>query len=233
MKIRPLATTVALVLLLGCTSPPPSQLAATAQDVEADAMAAVSRGEWTNAADLLRRALRQNPTSAKLHYNLGVAASHVGPRDEAIREFQWVIANLAPELSEAQEARRWLIEAGLLARPTETTAAVPEQSTETTPSDSGIRGQVLWADGRPTARVQLFLKGVPNSPNANEQWVMRTDDSGRFEFKRIPPGTYMLTNKVAGSPTWRLRVKLAPGQITSLDLGEDNSAKVRDDFPGA
>jgi tetratricopeptide (TPR) repeat protein len=233
MKIRPLAATVALVLLLGCTSPPPPRPAATAQDVEADAMASVSRGDWASAADLLRRALRQNPTSTKLHYNLGVAASHVGPRDEAIREFQWIIANLAPELSEAQEARRWLIEAGVLTRPTETTAAVPEQSTETTPRDSGIRGQVLWADGRPTARVQLFLTGVPNSPNSNEQFVMRTDDSGRFEFKRIPPGTYMLTNKVAGSPTWRLRVKLAPGQITSLDLGEDNSAKVRDDFPGA
>jgi tetratricopeptide (TPR) repeat protein len=233
MKNHPLAATVALMLLLGCTSPPPSGPAATTQDVEADAMAAVRRGDWTSAANLLRRALAQNPTSAKLHYNLGVAASYVGPRDEAIREFQWIIANLAPELSEAQEARRWLIEAGVLARPIETTAAVQEQSTETTSSNSGIRGQVLWADGRPTARVQLFLKGVPNSPNANEQWVLRTDDSGRFQFKRIPPGTYMLTNKVAGSPTWRLRVKLAPGEITSLDLGEDNSAKVRDDFPGA
>jgi hypothetical protein len=228
-----LVATVALVLLLGCTSPPPSGPAATTQDVEADAMAAVGRGDWSNAADLLRRALAQNQTSAKLHYNLGVATSYVGPRDEAIREFQWIIANLAPELSEAQEARRWLIEAGVLARPIETTAAVQEQSTETTSRDSGIRGQVLWADGRPTARVQLFLKGAPNSPNANEQWVLRTDDSGRFEFKRIPPGTYMLTNKVAGSPTWRLRVKVAPGEITSLDLGEDNSAKVRDDFPGA
>jgi tetratricopeptide (TPR) repeat protein len=233
MKSHPLAATVALVLLLGCTSPPPSGPAATTQDVEADAMAAVSRGDWTTAADLLRRALGQNPTSAKLHYNLGVAASYVGPRDDAIREFQWIIANLAPELSEAQEARRWLTEAGVLARPTETAAAVPEQTSEPTPGDSGVRGQVLWAEGRPTARVQLFLKGVPNSPNANQQWVMRTDDSGRFEFKRIPPGTYMLTNKVAGSPTWRLRVKLAPGEITSLDLGEDNSARVRDDFPGA
>jgi hypothetical protein len=233
MKIRPLAAPVVLVLLLGCTSPPPSRPAATTQDVEAEAMAAVSRGDWTSAADLLRRALQQNPTSAKLHYNLGVAASHVGPRDEAVREFQWIIANLAPELTEAQEARRWLIEAGVLARPTETTAAVPEQSTETMPGASGVKGQVLWGDGRPPARVQLFLKGVPNSPNANEQWVLRTDDNGRFEFKRIPPGTYMLTNKVAGSPTWRLRVKLAPGEITSLDLREDNSAKVRDDFPGA
>jgi tetratricopeptide (TPR) repeat protein len=228
-----LVATVAFVLLLGCTSPPPSGPAATTQDVEAEAMAAVGRGDWTSAADLLRRALGQNPTSAKLHYNLGVAASYVGPRDEAIREFQWIIANLAPELSEAQEARRWLIDAGVLARSTETTAAVPQQSTETTPNDSGVRGQVLWADGRPTSRVQLFLKGVPNSPNANEQWVLRTDDSGHFEFKRIPPGTYILTNKVAGSPTWRLRVKVAPGEITSLELGEDNSAKVRDDFPGA
>jgi tetratricopeptide (TPR) repeat protein len=232
MGMRPLATTVALMLVLGCTSPPPSPPAATTQDVETEAMAAVARGDWSSAADLLRRALQQNPTSAKLHYNLGVAASHVGPRDEAVREFQWIIANLAPELSEAQEARRWLIEAGVLAGPTET-AADPQQRTETTSSHSGVKGQVLWAEGRSTARVQLFLKGVPNGPNANEQWVLRTDDSGRFEFKRIPPGTYMLTNKVAGSPTWRLRVKVGPDEITSLELGEDNSAKVRDDFPGA
>jgi len=234
MRNQPLAAAVALALFLGCTSPPPPAPTPTAQDVEADAMAAVGRGDWTTAADLLRRALRQNPTSAKLHYNLGVAASHLNLRDEAIREFQWIVANLASELFEAREARRWLIEAGVLARPTETTAAAPEQTTaQETSRTGGIKGQVLWADGRPTARVQLFLKGVPNSSNANEQWVLRTDDDGRFEFKRIPSGTYMLTNRVAGTPTWRLRVKLAPGEVTSLDLGEDNSARVRDDFPGA
>jgi tetratricopeptide (TPR) repeat protein len=233
MILRPLAATVVLVLAAGCTSPPPPRPVATAQDLEADAMAALGRGDWATAADLLRRALGHNPTSAKLHYHLGVAASHLDLRDEAIREFQWIVANLADELPEAQQARRWLTEAGVLKRPTESTAAAPERIPEATPTASGVRGQVLWADGRPTARVQLFLKGIPDSPNAHAQWVRRTDESGRFEFKGIPPGIYMLTNKVAGAPTWRLRVRLGPGEITSLDLSEDNSAKVRDDFPGA
>ena len=62
---------------------------------------------------------------------------------------------------------------------------------------------------------------------------MRTDDSGRFEFKRIPAGTYMLTNKIAGAPTWRLRITLAPGEMTTVDLSEANNARIRDDFPGA
>jgi len=117
--------------------------------------------------------------------------------------------------------------------PTETAAAPSGQITEETPGDSGVEGQVLWADGRPTARQQIFLKGAPKSPNQTLQWVMRTDDNGHFAFKRIPAGTYMLTNKIAGAPTWRLRVTLAPGQTTTLDLSEANSAKVRDDFPGA
>ena len=38
------------------------------------------------------------------------------------------------------------------------------------------------------------------------------------------PGTLDLFN--------HLRVQLAPGETTSLDLGESNSAKIRDDFPG-
>ena len=232
MMLRPLAIALLLVVL-GCTSPSPPPPAAKARDVAAEAMAAMNRGDWASAADLLRQALRSDPTRAQLHYQLAVVATHLDLRDEAIREFQWVIANVAPELPEAQEARRWLTSAGLLARPTQTAAAPSGPITEETRGDSGVEGQVLWADGRPTARVQLFLKGAPQSPNQTLQWVMRTDDNGRFAFKRIPSGTYMLTNKIAGAPTWRLRVTLAPGEVTTLDLSEANSAKVRDDFPGA
>jgi hypothetical protein len=101
------------------------------------------------------------------------------------------------------------------------------------PANSGLQGRVVWAGERSTARVQLFLKGAPKSPNGELQWVLRTDEDGRFEFKRIPPGTYMLTDKVAGERTWRLRVRLEPGEVTSLDLSESNSARVRDDFPGS
>ena len=231
MNARSLAVLLGLALVLGCASPPSPERPSAARDIVAEALAASARADWVHAAELLRQALQQDPARADLHYHLGLAASHLDRRDEAVREFQWVLANVAPELPEAVEARRWLTEAGVRARPVETPTAPSGRITEETPGDSGLEGRVVWADGRPTAREQLFLKGAPKSPNATLQWVMRTDDSGRFEFKRIPAGTYMLTNRIAGEPTWRLRVQLAPGEIATLDLGEANSAKVRDDFP--
>lgn len=232
MRIPQLATVMMLVLAVGCSSPPPPRPEVAARDVAADAMAAVARADWPRAAALLREALGRDPARATLHYHLGVAATHLDRRDEAIQEFQWVLANVARELPEAVEARRWLTEAGVLAAPRETAAASADRITEETVGDSGIEGQVLWADGQPTARLQIFLKGAPRSPNETLQWVMRTDENGRFGFRRIPAGTYMLTNKVAGKPTWRLRVQLTPGEVTTLDLSETNSANVRDDFPG-
>jgi tetratricopeptide (TPR) repeat protein len=232
MNARSLAVLLGLALVLGCASPPSPERPSAARDIAAEALAASARADWVHAAELLRQALQQDPARADLHYHLGLAASHLDRRDETVREFQWVLANVAPELPEAVEARRWLIEAGVLARAVGTPTAPSDRITEETPGDSGLQGRVVWADGRPTAREQLFLKGAPKSPNATLQWVMRTDDSGRFEFKRIPAGTYMLTNRIAGEPTWRLRVQLAPGETATLDLGEANSAKVRDDFPG-
>jgi hypothetical protein len=194
-------------------------------------MLAFDQGEWARAADLLRLALAQDPSDAALHYYSAVAATRLDRRDDAIREFRWVVANVAPDLPEAVEARQWLIRAGILARPAEAAVAAPDVLSEEAAGDSGLQGRVVWAGERSTARVQLFLKGAPKSPNAERQWVLRTDESGRFEFTRIPPGTYMLTDKVAGERTWRLRVRLEPGQVTSLDLGEGNNARVRDDFP--
>lgn len=217
--------------MLGCASPPHPDRPSVKRNLAAEALLAFDQREWARAADLLRQALAENPHDASLHYYAGVTATHLERRDDAIREFTWVVANVAPDLPEAIDARRWLVESGVIARPTETAANESDPLSEEKPGDSGLRGQVVWAGGRSTARVQLFLKGAPKSPNAQLQWVLRTDENGGFEFKRIPPGTYMLTDKVAGKRTWRLRVRLEPGEVTSLDLGESNSAGVRDDFP--
>jgi protocatechuate 3,4-dioxygenase beta subunit len=63
------------------------------------------------------------------------------------------------------------------------------------------------------------------------RFTVRTDQDGRYVFTKIPPGAYKLTNTVAGPPLWRLRVTIAPGRETTLDLNNGNSLTVRDDFP--
>jgi hypothetical protein len=99
--------------------------------------------------------------------------------------------------------------------------------------DGAISGWVIWADGHPTDRVKLVLKGAPETPHAHLEWVARTDAHGRFDFTGIPAWSYMLTNRLWGAPTWRLQVSVRAGESVTLDLGEANAAAVRDDFPDA
>jgi hypothetical protein len=182
------------------------------------------------AADLLRQALVADPTNVTLHYSLAVAASHLDRRDEAMKQFQWVVANAPSESAEVTTARKWLAEAAIPPR----TARRADSATDETVGNSGVRGEVVWTGGSspvPTTRLQLFLKGVPNTPTAGLQYVLRTDQDGRFEFKRIPAGTYKLTNRIAGAPLWRLRIQVPPGETVGIDLTPGNSFSARDDFP--
>lgn len=62
-------------------------------------------------------------------------------------------------------------------------------------------------------------------------YTIRSDDEGRYEFKRIVPGPYRVSDRVAGKPAWRLRVNVESGRDTVLDLTPGNSLDARDDFP--
>jgi hypothetical protein len=79
--------------------------------------------------------------------------------------------------------------------------------------------------------MQLHLVGQPNSPTKEERHVLRTDRDGRFRFGNAVAGPYMLTDRVAGKPQWRLKVEVGPGSTLRLDLNPGNSTKTRDDFP--
>jgi hypothetical protein len=228
--MRQLLGLMLLVTMLapGCGSPapvPPPQV-----DVAADAMRAFERGDWVLAARLLREAIAKQPTSLRLHYSLGVAAAHLDLRGEAIQEFQWVLANAPATSTEAQEARKWLLAAGVLQEPrTETAASVDKED-----GTSLLRGRVAWADGQPPvspSRLQIFLKGIRGTPTEDIQYVRRTDEEGRFEFKNIAAGPYRVTNRLAGQPTWRVRVEVPEGGDVTLDLTAQNSTRVKDDFP--
>jgi len=227
---------LAVVALTACGSPPAASKAE--HDIAADAMKAFDKADWALAGRLLREAVVTQPTSLRLHYSLAVTDTHLQLQDEAIREFRWVLAN-HPGTPEAEAARNWLLAAGALPSGGDATASSgsdPANQAAKDPDlgDSTVRGQVTWNDGPPPiklTRLQLFLKGLKDTPTKDVHLVLRTDEEGRFEFKRVPAGTYKLTNRIAGEPLWRVRVEVPAGQQTSVELTPQNSLRVRDDFP--
>jgi hypothetical protein len=228
--MKRLTAVVSLALVLAaCSGPAPRPQAE--HDVVGEALKAFERRDWEAAARLLREAIVKQPTTLRLHYALAIAASHLDLRAETIREFQWVLSN-APGTPEAEVAKTWLIAAGVLRAPA--TVAESPAPVDKEIGGSGLSGRVLWTGGEPpvnTARMQLFLRGIPDTPTKGIQYVLRTDEAGGFQFKNIAAGPYQLTNRIAGRPVWRLRVEVLPEQDLSLDLGPQNSLAARDDFP--
>ena len=221
-----------LALALGACQSPPAAPPKAAADAATLAAAALDRGDYAKAAALYRQALQTQPEGLPLHYGLAVAASYLNLKDEASREFKWVLERGEAGSAEVEAARRWLISAGAIPRPSE---AVATQEEERGPGFARMEGRAVFAEGsqppQPMRRMQLFLMGQPNSPTKEERYSLRTDEEGRFKFPSIVPGPYKLTNKIAGLPTWRLRVELKPSQDLVLELTPANSVSARDDFP--
>jgi len=235
--VRRFLVLVCLAAALGaCGSPAPAPT--PEYDVVAEAMKAFDKSDWVLAARLLREAVVKQPDDVRLHYSLAVCATHLQLRDEAIREFQWVVAHAPANSPEAVAARNWLTAAGVMVAAAsgegagDRAAGAPVDPDRS--SKSAVRGQVSWNEGEPPVkltRLQLFLKGINDTPTKDIHLVLRTDEEGRFEFKNVPAGTYKLTNRIAGEPLWRLKVDVADGQTASVDLTPQNSLRVRDDFP--
>lgn len=208
--------------------PPPSLAAEAAEALEA--------GNYAKAADRYRGALAAAPDSVPLHYGLAVAASHLNLKDEAIREFRWVMDRAPKGSPEVEAARRWLAQAGVLVAQEALAPAPADEALGGGTDLASLEGRMILTDpgqeGRPAQRRMVVLYGLPGTPTQDERHQTRTDQDGRFQFKRLAPGSYMVTDAVAGVRNWRLRVLLRPGQSVTLDLSSANSTKVRDDFSG-
>jgi len=196
---------------------------------------ALDRGDHAKAADLYRRALAASPDSVSLHYGLAVAASHLNLKDEAIREFRWVLARAAKGSAEAVAAHRWLAGAGLLPAQAASETASEERRPEA--GSASLEGRMASVEpgqeGRPAPRRMVILYGQPDSPAKGERYQTRTDENGTFRFPRVAPGSYMITDAVAGPRNWRLKIQLQAGEASTLDLTSGNATKVRDDFPSS
>ena len=222
-----------LIAAIACQSPaPPPPPARVEQDPAARARAALEAGRYAEAAGLFRQALEHAPDSVPVRFGLAVALSYTD-RGAATPEFQWVLANAHPGSQEAVESRAWLARAGALPRTAVQRATAAEHEMQT--GNSALVGRALFAEKgekpQPMPRMQLFLVGQPDSPTKEERYNLRTDQEGNFKFPNVVPGPYMLTNRIAGQPIWRLRVELKPSEEKELSLDPANSVAVRDDFP--
>ena len=192
-------------------------------------------GRYADAARLYHQALEQVPDRMELHYGLAVASSFLERRDEVVREFRWVLRYGPAQSAEVEAARRWLAQAGALPPAIQTASVEDRRESERSPGNASLEGRAVFAEGgqepQPMQRLQLFLVGQPNSPTQRERYNLRTDEHGNFKFPDVVPGPYKLTNRVAGRPTWRMRVDLKASEVKVLELTPANSVASLDDFP--
>ncbi len=195
---------------------------------------ALAAGRYADAALLYREALGEASGKMELHYGLAVASSYLDRRDDAIREFRWVLQYGSPKAAEVDASRQWLIRAGALP-PAAYTASPAGPEKERAAGNASLEGRAVFAEGgqtpQPMPRQQLFLVGQPNSPTQRERYNLRTDERGNFKFPDVVPGPYKLTDRVAGQPIWRLRVEFKASEVKVLELTPANSTASLDEFP--
>ena len=211
---------------VACQTPPAAKgPAIVAPEVAADARAALARRDWNAAAPLFRLALRRDTHDVALHYGLAVCATYLEAHDEATREFRWVLQHASVSSEEAKIARTWLGQ----------TEAPGNATDDPTVGGGAVSGMVTWGlpgDPRqPRDRQLVLLQGIPGTPTKDLFYRTRTDGQGRYEFTRIVPGPYKVTDAIAGPVTWRVKIVVDPAQPTVLDLTPDNTVERRDDFP--
>jgi len=196
---------------------------------------AFEQRDWGTAASHYRVAILKSPDDVLLHYRLAIASSWLDRRDEAMTEFEWVVAHAAVTSDEARVARDWLAGARSRSAARAGAAVADTAVRDERVGDSGVHGRIVWDEGQgtqPLKRAQIHLYALEEDGTSKRMsFHVRSDREGNYKFERIPAGTYKMTDDNVGTPKWRLKVVLRPGEDALIELGPDNSLKTRDDFP--
>lgn len=227
---------VALILVIlvfrgGGTAPVEPRPLASGPSLVQQADQLTALGQYAAAAVKYQAALEQDPENVSLRFALGTSLSHVGRQEETVEQFRWVVAWGAPGSSEVQVARRWLTNAGVLAREVSFAySTVPDQEASpqaAAPAPSAREGSV--AVGTVKGRTELrgspreihLVLGSTDDAKTNMAFTKTMKLGEAFQFDNVPPGTYRLTVEDSENDTWLwdLEVTVAPGKDTVLNLG--------------
>jgi hypothetical protein len=230
-----IALIIGSIGLAACqNSAPPRQETTSVAPVDhaAEARTALAARNWSAAASHFRSAIAADPKNVMLHFGLATSASWLGLTDEATTEFRWVVAHAPTGSAESRTAKEWLSGAAAVKEPEP--AADDASAPGSKIGDAGIHGMVTWEGPGHSydvlRRAQLHLRGLPDGPAKGMSYYVRTDKEGSYRFSRIKAGTYRLTDAIAGTPKWNLKVEVKSGEDLEFDLSNGNS---RNDFPSA
>jgi hypothetical protein len=245
MPVRALLATAVLALMLaGCSQAPASApTVKPAPVVRPDALAAQYRSEgdalmaqqeWEKAAGKYEAAANAAPDDISIRFALATALSYLeGRHDATVEAFTFVMRRGVSGSAEVQSAREWLANTKALGENDVAATPASEPVAAETSAKGSVFGDIRWQDIEPKSkmvRINISLTGDDNE--TRDAKFKREFKIGRvFEFKDVPPGAYQLVAEVGGTKMWEMKVSVASGKKTHIDLTEGNAVAPKDFSP--
>ena len=226
--MRVLGVRLAFALLFGATAlagcqrapapasdGPAAAALASFEDLHAQAAARVDQGDWPGAQLALEEALRRRPGDVHTRYLHALVLSRLDLRDHAAEGFRWVVDNGAPGSEDVEQARNWLIRAGVLRAPEPAASPEPERDEPT----GRLRGRTRWelADNEQVT-ADLILEGT-GTATAGRTYACKVMLNDAYEFPSLVPGEYRLRALRNGVQLWETPVVVGENEPTVVDLG--------------